>query len=203
MQGYQEAYRLACVRLKESDPAETAYNAGCTYHASLNAILLRYLNKDYRIDCSSYNVISVSDGKPPSLPVQVLMLHYLIHARKRLLSGRLISFREVRGGGANYYPSFENRAIKPILKAFGQHPEALLKAGLALSGTPGTYGDASVTIDIFPLLPTTYIIYAGDEEMPGNAVVLFDDTVNVLLPCEDVVLAASFGAYELVKLAGN
>lgn len=200
MQGYQEAYRLACSRLKEMDPVDTANNAGCTYDASANVIQLCYLAKDYYVGYPDFHIARVSDGIQPSLPVQVLMLHYLLHAVKRPLSGRLISFREVRGGGANYYPSFEKRAVKPLLKAFEQRPEALLKAGLGLGGVQETYGDASVTVDILPLLPITYVLYLGDEEMPGSAAVLFDDTVNTLLPCEDVVLAASFGAYELAKL---
>ncbi len=206
MQGYMEARRLVAARLSGMDPLQTARNAGCIYDDTVHAILLRYLGADYRVGCSGCDIKRVSDGAPPSLPAQVLMLHYLLHAGARVNrtpSGRLISFREVRGGGANYWPAFEKRAVKPLLKAFGAHPEALVHAGSALGGAVSAYGDASTVITLFPLLPVTYVLYRGDEEMPGAASILFDDTVNALLPCEDIVLAASFGVYELIRLAGS
>jgi hypothetical protein len=203
MKGYTEAYAQACGQLKDADPQRTAQSSGCTYDEGSHSILLPYLNRDYIIECASGEVQPVGEGKPIPLTVKVLMLHYLLHARQRPLSGKLISFREVQGGGAQYYPAFEKRAIFPLMKAFEQRPELLIEAGLRLGGTLERYGDASVTIPIFPLLPVTYVIYQGDAEIPGSAAILFDETVNGLLPCEDIVLVASYGTYELIKTMGT
>ena len=81
--------------------------------------------------------------------------------------------------------------------------DKLITAGARLSGKSETYGDASVMLPIFPYLPVTYVIWQGDDEISSSASILFDANVNSYLPCEDIVLAASFGVYELMKVAGS
>ncbi len=93
------------------------------------------------------------------------------------------------------------RAIHPLQKTFESDPAKLIKAGIRLSGTQASYGDASITLPIFPYVPVTYVLWQGDDEISSSASILFDANVNSYLPCEDIVLAASFGVYELMKVA--
>ena len=62
-------------------------------------------------------------------------------------------------------------------------------------------GDAAIVMDVFPRLPLTYVIWEGDEEMPANGTILFDQTAQYYLPTEDLVVVAAAGASILGKTA--
>lgn len=198
MHGYQQAFELARDTLAGMEPGQVAGRTLCPYDQAGGFFTVKFLGADHFITCPDGKA-SRSDGKAVTATENVLLLHYLINAVSVPMAGELISFREVKGGGANYYPTFSKRAINPLLKTFEKDPERLKEAGLKLGGSVQRYGDMSVTLPVFPLLPVTYAVWAGDEEIPGSASVLFDRSVNSILPCEDVVLAASFGTYALIK----
>ncbi len=201
--GYQTAYNNACAALREKNPEDICANTGAVFIERTGSLQVQYLHADYLVDCASGDVARALGDAPTATTVKVLILHYLLHAVKHLPTGKMISFRDVRGGGANYYPTFNKRAILPLQKTFENDTDKLIQAGLRLKGTQAAYGDASVTLPIFPHVPVTYVIWQGDEEISSSASILFDANVNSYLPCEDIVLAASFGAYELMKVAGS
>jgi hypothetical protein len=201
--GYRTAYKKACAALAKSDPYQISQSSGATYNKETNRLLLPYLGSDYLINCSTGEVERTDDTAPVTTTVKVLMLHYLLNAVKRAPTGKMISFRDVRGGGANYYPTFSKRAIIPLQKTFENNIELLVKASEPLSGVAESFGDASVTLPVFPHVPVTYVIWQGDEEISSSASILFDANINSYLPCEDIVLAASFGVYALMKVAGS
>jgi hypothetical protein len=143
--------------------------------------------------------VAREDGAEVPDAVKALILHYLLNAKKTQPAGKLISFREVRGGGMNYYSVFCKRAILPLQKAFEGETEKLAAAASGLDATSQKYGDASVTVPVFPLIPVTYVVWRKDDENPSSASILFDGSISAYLPCEDIVLAASLGAYELIR----
>lgn len=198
---YKTAYRIACEKLNKLDWDKVGMNTNSFFNAGSQSLLLKYLNREYRIHCPSGEVTCENTKEDVTTTVKVLLLHYLTNAQIKPLSGKLISFREIKGGGTIYYETFQKRAIQPLIKTFGQNAGRLYIAGAKLGGTVEKFGSAAVTLKIFPLVPVTYVIWQGDEEVPANATILFDDSVTSFLPGEDIVLAASFGTYELMKYA--
>ena len=198
---YTAAYGIACDKLNKLDWEKVSLNTNSVFDSKEKSLLLKYLRREYRINCTTGEVTCESMTEDITTTVKVLILHYLINADIRPLSGKLISFREIRGGGAIYYQTFQKRAIQPLIKTFGQNAGRLYIAGEKLGGAIEKYGSAAVTIKIFPLVPVTYVIWQGDDEVPANATILFDNSVTNFLPGEDIVLAASFGTYELMKYA--
>ena len=128
---------------------------------------------------------------------QVLWLHYLASEGSLNPTGKLIAFREIKGA-MNYEPKFAARAIRPIIKTFGNQPQALIKAGEALGGIPAKHGDAAITVTPLINIPLTYIIWAGDDEFPADGNVLFDETAPFWLPAEDLVFLVSLCSYKLL-----
>ncbi len=200
--GYMEAFSMGFAALRLREPTDVVRNAEVEYDATAQTYAVRYMNERYHVDCLAGHVARMAPEGPASAGITagVLILHYLLHAVKRPLSGRMISFREVRGV-SGYFPTFRKRAILPLQESFKDTPDALIKSGLALGGEIAGYGDASTTLHIFPLVPVTYVVWKGDEEIPSSAAILFDETITSYLPGEDIVLAASFGTYALMKRA--
>ncbi|KLU61142.1 hypothetical protein CEB3_c27120 [Peptococcaceae bacterium CEB3] len=135
------------------------------------------------------------------LPIfaRILILHYLSRSSPVQEQGRLISYKEIPGGSI-YIQPFTNRAIRPVVQAFGDKPQALLEAGLRLGGRAAAYGDAAVTIPVFPRIPVTLVIWGGDDEFPANANILFDASAAHILPAEDYAVMAGFVAATLQKM---
>ena len=46
------------------------------------------------------------------------------------------------------------------------------------SKTRQRFGDKSIAVDVLPRIPIIYILWAGDEEFPTRAGVLFDGTIG-------------------------
>jgi len=129
---------------------------------------------------------------------QVLWLHYLITEGTASPIGRLAAYRELSGAGF-YEPVFNARAVRPLVKRFGKNPPELAQAGIVLGGNLSQAGDVSVTLPLLPRVPVTYVIWAGDDEMPPEGTILFDSTASGWLAAEDLVVLASLGTYRLIS----
>lgn len=195
---YLEAYRKACERLLTCDPETVCQNSKASYEKETETYVIRYFDHQYRIQCTDNSVSFEGDSAEPTTTEKVLILHYLIHAQPKPLTGSNISFKEVPNGGSIYYSTFKKRAIDPLVKTFADDLRGFEKAASGLGGGTESFGDAGATIYAFPFVPLTYVLWRGDEEIASSGTILFDSSVPFFLPVEDIVLAASFGAYKLI-----
>jgi hypothetical protein len=194
---YELALKKACDKLKGLDIEAISINSRANLNSTKNSLTVKYLNKDYIIDLRNPDSIRAGE-KEAKLTEKILILHYLINAKDIPLTGKMISFRDIKGANI-YYPNFKKRAIDPLVKVFGNNAEGLYKAGEKFEALKENYGDKSIKINIFPKIPVTYVIWEGDDEFDANGTILMDNTIQHLLPGEDIVLAASFGVYALIK----
>ena len=202
---YELAYSLALAMAVEKlgrrdEIAEQCRRSGSTYDTSGPApvIYTQYLNRTYRITLPDVSVSLAESEDKVELRDKVLILHYLGRARGTPVEGKLISYQEL-GEGAGYYPSFFQRAIKPLVDCFGPTPEKLLSSAAELGGCRANYGDASVTIEAFNRVSVTLIVWKGDEEFPPNASILFDHTVLDYLSAEDINVLCQTLTWRLAK----
>ena len=200
MKGYIAAYKLACEELAKRSPAQICLNAAVSFNSDEGTFHLKYLSRVYQINHRTGEVEGLDSDQEVSASTKVLLLHYLLNAGNRPLSGNLISFRDFKSGAAIYYPNFYKRAIVPLIKTFGNNIEDLYKASVQLDGVKEKYGHASVSINVLPMVPVTYVLWEGEEEIPASGTILFDDSIEYFLPAEDIVCAGSFGVYELMLL---
>jgi hypothetical protein len=103
------------------------------------------------------------------------ILRYLIHAKKIPLSGRLVKPSDLPGGdffskGSHVLP------LDKIIRRFENDFDGLIKHGNALGGSQAEYGDVSLRLLPFPRLPVSIILWAGDDEFPSKASLLFDSS---------------------------
>ncbi len=195
---YKTAYRLACDELAKMDIKEQCKGAGARLIAQGEGVLLCFLNRDYLIRYPDIEVSFQEGDGEVAIWEKILILHYLVTAKGTRPSGRLISYKQVPGGRV-YYPNFVNRTTRPLLKVFGKNPSLLLAAARPLGGTPSGYGDCSVTIPAFPRVAITTVIWAGDDEFPPEASMIFDDSIVDYLPAEDITILCNMIAIRLMK----
>lgn len=195
---YQEAYERACQQLLSSGSETICQNTKAVYMKDTGTYRIRYFNQDCRIRCGDGSVYFENEPAELSITEKVLVLHYLINAKPKHLTGRFISFQEVPNGGAIYNGPFKKRAVDPLVRTFAGNGKGFGSAGIEAGGSLEAFGDASVTVFAFPYVPITYVLWQGDEEIPTSGTILFDASISDFLPAEDIVLAASFGAYRII-----
>jgi len=196
---YLEALRLAALKLSQSEASEVCSNTRATF--ADGCFEIPFFGSPHRIVQASGEVVRLGSETEVPVTERVLILHHLIHARPSHLTGRAISFMEIPGGGSIYCPSFKLRAVDPMVKAFANHFELFASVAARFGGTPEAIGDHSYTLKAFPLVPITYVVWAGDDEVPSSGTILFDASAADFLPVEDIVLAASFGTYRMMGAA--
>lgn len=178
-----ETLRQAAERFSEIDPAEAALNAGAGYNPDQQTISVIFMGDEYQVQHPGGSVTGPG-GDETSLYLAIIILHYLVTAKGTPLTGRWIAFRHLPGGDI-YIDPFQNRAVKPFLKNFGNNPEEFKRAALALGGKEIKQSGISMVIQVLPRVPICFTIWPGDEELPASATILFDEAASSYMPTED------------------
>ncbi len=170
-----------------SDPQIISHKSGVAFDNAKKEFLLSFLDETYAI--SHPEGLITRQGKEGEVNIifQILYLHYLCSSSGLPLKDEWISFKELPGGQI-YITPFQNRAVKPFIKVFGKQPDSLTKAAKKLGGTPGTYGDMSYILPVFPRVPFMFVLWTGDEEFPASGTILFDASAGSYLPTEDFAM---------------
>ncbi len=196
---YAESYNLAFSRLRQADLADVCLKSGAVPHDA-DTIRLTFLNRDYRIDRLAGTVTLASETEPVPIAESLLILHYLVTARGTTPGDGKISFKEIPEGVV-YYPTFYKRAIRPLLSKFGALPAGLITAAAMLGGVDAHQGDAAVTVQAFPKVAVTWVLWKGDDEFPAEGTILVDRTIQDYLPTEDIVVLCQTIAIKLCRAA--
>jgi hypothetical protein len=191
------ALELAWKHLLERDGREVCEGAMAAFDAGPQEYSVEVEGRKHTVLLKDRKVLG-PDGKEAFPPMPILLLHYLAATRPLPLAGELISFRELEGGEL-YYAAYEGRALRPLKERFGPDPQMLLKAGERLGARPFRLGHASIEVHLFPRIPIYVVVWAGDDEVPASANVLFDSTIKDQMHTEDVAVAASLVASQLRK----
>jgi len=198
--GYELACRLAAEQLAGIDDIERqCRQCDAQYLGSRKAISVEYLNRPYLVTLPDAE-ISTMDNKEEEVPLRdkILILHYLTTARGTPLTGKLIAYKELPEG-TNYFPTFYQRSIKPLADCFGGEPHRLLAVAETLGGRKADYGDAAVTVNAFPRVPVTLVLWRGDAEFAAEGNILFDHTIPDYLPVEDIIVLSETIVRKLIK----
>jgi hypothetical protein len=135
--------------------------------------------------------------------VAILLLHYLLGADGAPPAGRWSAYRELPDG-LFYAASFARRAEEPLARAFAVSADALdgfRTAARELRGDALTLGDASFRFVALPRVDIAVVVWAGDDEEPGEARVLFDTHAGHYLPAEDLAGLGGQLAHRLTAAA--
>ncbi len=199
--GYELAYQLACEKLAGiKDIEEQCSRSGTRYLSSRKAVNISYLNQPYLLAFPDGRISLPDRENEVPLRDRILILHYFTGAKGTPLSNKLISFKELPEG-ANYFPTFYQRAVKPLVSYFGNEPHGLLPAAKVLGGHEASYGDAAVRINAFSRVPIILVLWRGDDEFAPEGNIMFDSTISDYLPAEDIIVLSETTARLCIKTA--
>ena len=197
-ESYRLSYDLARKHLAGIGDLKEQCRKSGTHYAGPDRIVISYLNQPYDITLPDVELSLADSTAEVPLTDKILILHYFNHAQGTEPTGKLITFKQVPGG-ISYNPAFFQRVVSPLADRFGEQPDLLPEVAARFGGSKTDLGDVSVTIDGFPHVPVTLVLWHGDDEVPPSANVLFDANITDYLPTEDVVVLCGNLVWKLVK----
>jgi len=198
---YDRAFKVACEALRSANIEERAGKSGAYFEKEGGEhclIRLPFFNRYCSLHFPDITIAHQDEGENLSLWSKLIILHYIIQAQGHPLAGEWISFRQLSGGEV-YYPAFDKRSQKPLLRFFAHRGDLLEAAGRALGGMKAPTGDRGTVITALPRVPIVFLLWNGDEELPSDARILFDASVSAYLSTEDVVVLAQQGVLRLIE----
>ena len=197
---HELALKLGCERLAGIDDIEEqCRRSGTRYLTSEKAVIIDYLNKTYRVTVPDGNVFFSTGQEEVPIKDKILIVDYFTRAKGTPLTGKMITYKELHDG-INYFTVFSTRTINNIVNYFGDTPERLVDIAGALGGRKTELGDAAVTIDAFPQVPVTIVLWRGDSEFAPEGSILFDSTVSDYLTNDDIHTLCENITWSLVRL---
>lgn len=205
-EAYQESISLARKTLTGLDPGLISRRTGGRWEENAPGEGLLYLvfwNGEWAIRFPEVEIMVISGPKALKPTEQIVILHYLIQAQGIPIKGNWVTFRQIPSG-LFYYDPFVKRCIKPFTGFFGRHPEILKdfsKGRPALSSVG--LGDISLVLRPLPCILIAFVLWQGDDELPPEGNILFDETISSFLPTEDIVVLTSTLTYGLLGRGRN
>ena len=178
-----ETLRQAVEQFSRLDPEDTAIKAGADYSPDKKVLTISFINQAYQISHPDGTVLT-ADGERASTYHAIIILHYLATATGEPLTGEWIAYRHLPGGDI-YIDPFQKRAVNPFMMTFGGTPETFVKKALSVGGRQAGKSGYSVEFRVLPRVPMLFTLWPGDEELPGSATILFDQSAPGYLPTED------------------
>lgn len=199
---YLAARALAVTALQQRWPREVAARSQCQWFVEddREGLVVPYFGQPRRVMWPEVTVTAPGSDKELPLTEQILILHYLQYTQGDPLTGHTIDFRQVPQG-AFYWSAFVARAKKPLLETFGSDLKLYMKVAAHMGGSPQDLGDAAAMYMAFPLVPVYHVLWEGDQEFPPEASILFDETIPMHLPTEDIAALAGASVYRLIAAA--
>ena len=192
---YLEEYRKA-------DPAAMAERTGSGWDPVRQIFSLSFLGRTYEISWPDFTI-----SEPESVPgnssaadenwsplqntnqAKILVVRYLLEGILLEDPGKFLTYREVPWGEV-YNRQFTGRCITRLAFSYGNRLEEYRIRMEKLGAVPVKESDAGYEIAIFPEYKIRFLIWAGDDEFPPSAQILFSGNFAGGFHAEDLVVAA-------------
>ncbi|MFP3091425.1 DUF3786 domain-containing protein [Treponema sp. TIM-1] len=186
-------------------PGEIAGRCGLPFDRDASAFSLRLMGTEYR---AAFPDFSLTDGAGKELQnpgEKILVLRYLCEGKYFEGRGKQLSYREIPWG-AVYYPNFRGRCINRFAAVFGRDPAAfrkIMENTGALRAQALDQGDVGYRFEFITGLFMSLLLWAGDDEFPPSAQILFDDNFVFAFTAEDLAVVGEVVIARLKELSKN
>jgi hypothetical protein len=188
----------AQAKLRTTDRVVVAQQSGATIDPNGN-LRMEFLGREYVIDQTEWTV-QRGDGATPASMMQSLLLTYLYKADGTPPRDRWLGFRELPDG-LFYASAFQGYTGAELIRDLNGDVAAFKTASEKLQGTALGIGDAGYDFQVLPRLKLAVVMWAGDDEFPAQAQVLFQETAAHYLITEALAIVGSLLIGQIVKAA--
>lgn len=183
-----------CERFAALDPQEAAARTGTPF--ADGAFCLTLLGHPYRITHPEFSISGEGGTTLKSLPAQTFLMRWLLEGKQTAGSRDFLTFREMPWGEL-YIQPFTGRVLKRAAFSFGTRLEAFRAACTAMGGLPLQAGDAGFEFTLLGNYRLRMLLWAGDDEFPPSAQLLYSANFVDGFAAEDRVVAGDLLCNEI------
>ena len=165
-------------KVRKLDFAAVARNIGGEYNKKENVLSIRSLGKEFHMNKSG-----MVRSECHIIPwVEAPLLSYVCYPHHRQITGRWISFREIKGG-IEWRGLFRSRCETPLRMLADNHPELLADIVDLFQGreVEGFDADIALVLNPFPHIPILICYQAPDGDLESELNIFFDECCGVNL----------------------
>jgi hypothetical protein len=163
-------------------------------------IIINSLGKDFIFDrkgnmTSECHIISW---------VQAPMLSYITYKTHAEITGRWVSFREIRGG-IEWQTLFTNRCEEPLRKLADENPDLFNDLIDLFRGKTIEWYEADIALILYPLpkFPILFCYQAPEDDLGSKLTIFFDECCSVNLHIKSIFTLCSGLVQMFTKIAGH
>jgi hypothetical protein len=188
-------------QLRERNLPQLASLVGAEIQES--ELQFRYWLQKIIVRWPEIKAVVMATGETLSTFDQAMLMYYLETADGAQMADRWIGFRELPDG-AFYNQAFETYSGRPIAERFGAQPDLLANAAESLDGThlPALASQAYSFLPL-PRVRLAIALWAGDEDFPARASVLFDAAASHYMTTDGLALLGAGLARRLLRTASE
>ena len=149
---------------------------------------VKLLGREFAIAHPDYAITACDGGALPPLPTQTFLLRYLLEGKDTPWSGQWKTFREMPWGEL-YIKPYTGRVLTRAAFTFGTRIDAFRAACEKMGATALPHGDAGFAFDVIGGYKMQILAWAGDDEFPPNAQIIYSDNFAEGFAAEDRVVA--------------
>lgn len=181
------------------DPKEASRRTHCIYNQDRRSYSIKVWDDEYEIFPHENRIERVggSERRPHEFFL-LFIVYYLLKSQGIPAAGVWISEKDIPGG-ATFFRGPHEIPTRLISERFGNDIETFKERCEQLHGTSLDMGDAAYRFDITSNIPVAVVYWAGDDEFPPEANIMFDKTISEHLP-PDIVFSL---AVEICARIGN
>ena len=153
-----------------------------------NAFTVKLLGREFVIAHPEYAITAADGDALPPLPTQTFLLRYLLEGKDTPWNGEWKTFREMPWGEL-YIKPYTGRVLTRAAFTFGTRLDAFRAAAEKMGAESVNHGDAGYQFQLVPGYQMQILAWAGDEEFPPNAQILYSDNFAEGFAPEDRVVA--------------
>lgn len=179
---------------KSLDPQEVALRCGLVFQETGEGkgyFKLTLMKQQYEIEYPEFHVRCVNENGcsyhtlEELIPAKILVIRYLTEGKYQKAQGKLLAYRDIPWGEV-YLQQFTGRCIMRLAYSYGNRLDTFSSAMEKMGALPYEKGDKGYCLEFLDGLFVYFILWAGDEEFPPSAQILFSDNFSTAFQAEDL-----------------
>lgn len=178
--------------LAAADPERLCRKSGCSHDRQGRSYTIDIWDWQYVISPEQQTFQQVKRaGAPPHQYFDLVCIYSLLRRKEIPLSGEWISEKDLPGG-VTFFRGPHLIPTDLISNHFGDDLQGFCTRCEQLSGKRMAMADASYSFDITPDIPVAVLYWAGDEDFPAEAKLLYDSSIAQRMTL-DILFALAVG----------
>ena len=184
-----QPYRHYLVEYQNMDPRDISRHLEIPFNENTGLFRVNFMERSYTVSHPDLEIHCLDEEDNQAvlcgdIHAKILLLRYFTEGDYMRATGNLLSYRDLPWGDV-YYRQFYGRCILRLSRMFGNRLETFCFIMENLKGIRKEYGDAAYEFNFLEGLRLCFVLWAGDEEFPPSAQILFSDNFPLAYAAED------------------